>query len=343
MKQIDDKTKALILRMKDEGSTQREVADALEISVRTIRKYWQTTTPASEPTDTGEGSTAEADDNTQILGINNIMSEDDSSSDSQVKQVKQDKLTGRHFWFVVYPSEAEYEAYYARHKDDCDADGVLRPHYDGADGYGTAPADWREQLQQTGLAFAVSPMHDRDTTTREVDGVMQTVPKKPHYHVIVSWPNTTTYRSARQICDMLHCPRPQLLRAVKGAYRYHQHMDDPDKYQYDEPSQAYNGWMQPLDSEDVARIKAEIADIIYLDDVQEYGELITVCKGYGPAYVDVASSYTIYCSKLCDSYRNNPLRCLIRYRALVVDDPDKLAIIDQHIEEITQSQQQKGR
>lgn len=319
--------KALIQKMKDEGSTQQEAAEALGVSERTVRNYWTKKVPASGTTDTGTASTTKTADesSSQPLGSDSITSKGNSSSD------RQDKLTGRHFWFVVYPSREAYEAYYNQHKNECDADGVVRPHYDGADGYGTAPDDWREQLRQTGLTFCVSPLHDRDVTSREVDGVMRTVPKKPHFHVIVTWGNTTTYRAARQLCNLLHCPSPQLLKNVKGAHRYHQHKDDPDKHQYQETSQAFNGWVQPLDSEDVARIKSEIADIVYLEDVQEYGELITVCKHYGPEYVDVASSHTIYCGKLCDSYRNNPLRCLSRYRELIQDDPQKVAIIDRRI------------
>ena len=42
----------------------------------------------------------------------------------------------------------------------------------------SAPEDWREQLQKTGLQCAVSPLHDKDVNegTGEV--------KKAHWHVI---------------------------------------------------------------------------------------------------------------------------------------------------------------
>ena len=42
----------------------------------------------------------------------------------------------------------------------------------------SAPADWREQLQKTGLLCAISPLHDRDVNP---DGEV----KKAHYHVIL--------------------------------------------------------------------------------------------------------------------------------------------------------------
>lgn len=90
----------------------------------------------------------------------------------------------------------------------------------------SAPADWRNQLQQTGLPFAVSPYHDKDF---EPDGT----PKKPHYHIIACWPGPTTFNVARQLTERLNQRIPIPLDAVKGYYRYLTHLDNPDKYQYD--------------------------------------------------------------------------------------------------------------
>ena len=41
----------------------------------------------------------------------------------------------------------------------------------------SAPVDWRDLLQKTGLQCAVSPLHDRDLNP---DGE----PKKAHFHVL---------------------------------------------------------------------------------------------------------------------------------------------------------------
>ena len=49
----------------------------------------------------------------------------------------------------------------------------------------SAPKDWREQLARSGVACAISPLHDRDINpTGE--------PKKPHYHVILVYGSPTT-------------------------------------------------------------------------------------------------------------------------------------------------------
>lgn len=231
----------------------------------------------------------------RVDGINTILpaiNHTTASSENQDEQLNGQK--GRHYWYVVYPTED----YVRVHYPDC--------QYDGSDGWGTAPDDWIEKLQNTGLAFCVSPLHCMDENP---DGSS----KKPHWHVIVSWGNTTTYRSAKALCDLLHCPIPQPLKHVTGAYRYHKHLDNPEKYQYADNSVSYNGWTPPLDSNEVTRIKRELQELVLLEDIQEYTELLIVCNSMGDEYYDVASNHTFYCEKLCSSYRHNPVRVLMRY------------------------------
>ena len=216
------------------------------------------------------------------LGINNNMDlqkkQDSGASD------KQDALKGRHFAYVVYPE--------------------------------SAPADWIEQLQQTGLSFVVSPLHDKDVDPTGT-------PKKPHYHVIISWGNTTTYRAARGLCDKLRCPRPQALKSPNAMYRYMQHLDNPDKYQYTDIPTTYNGWVRPLNAADVVQLKREIWGMVHTNDCQEYGELLMVCVEHGSEYFDVASSHTIFFSKICDGYRHAPIRTLKRRYNMLDDGPEK--------------------
>lgn len=216
------------------------------------------------------------------LGNNNNMDlqkkQDSGASD------KQDALKGRHFAYVVYPE--------------------------------SAPADWIEQLQQTGLSFVVSPLHDKDV---DPTGTL----KKPHYHVIISWGNTTTYRAARGLCDKIRCPRPQMLKSPNAMYRYMQHLDNPDKYQYTDIPTTYNGWVRPLNAADVVQLKREIWGMVYTQDCQEYGELLMVCAEHGSEYFDVASSHTIFFSKICDGYRHSPIRTLKRRYNMLDDGPEK--------------------
>lgn len=216
------------------------------------------------------------------LGINNNM-DLQKKQDSEASD-KQDALKGRHFAYVVYPE--------------------------------SAPANWIEQLQQTGLSFVVSPLHDKDV---DPTGTL----KKPHYHVIISWGNTTTYRAARGLCDKIRCPRPQMLKSPNAMYRYMQHLDNPDKYQYTDIPTTYNGWVRPLNAADVAQLKREIWGMVYTNDCQEYGELLMVCVEHGSEYFDVASSHTIFFSKICDGYRHAPIRTLKRRYNMLDDGLEK--------------------
>lgn len=77
-------------------------------------------------------------------------------------------------------------------------------------------------------------------------------------------------------------------------YRYMQHLDNPDKYQYTDIPTTYNGWVRPLNAADVVQLKREIWGMVYTNDCQEYGELLMVCVEHGSEYFDVASSHTIF-------------------------------------------------
>lgn len=200
---------------------------------------------------------------------------------------KQDNLKGRHFSYVIYPD--------------------------------SAPADWIEQLKNIGLAFVVSPLHNRDINA---DGTK----KKDHWHIIVSWGNTTTYRAAKGLCNILNCPIPQMLRNCNGMYRYLTHKDNPEKHQYKEQPKCYNGWVRPLDNADVANIKREIWQMIYIEDCQEYGELLMMCEQRGPEFFEIASRNTLFFKSVCDGYRHNPVRTLRRRYETLDDEDDKRAI-----------------
>ena len=271
----DDQIKQ-IQDLSAQGRTANEIAAQLGITEKTVRKYKKA--PAPLESRTGETS------NTPDYSID----------DGDLSSSKQDELKGRHYAFVVYPSEN----WIREHVPDCP--------YDGSSGWGEAPDDWIEQLQNTGLPFVVSPLHDKDTNP---DGS----PKKPHWHVIISWSNTTTYRNARVIAQtILRCPLPQLLKAVEGMYRYLTHQDNPEKHQYSEIPRCYNGWVRPLDNAAITAIMAEIRKLVYLHNCQEYGELVAVCVQLGNEYFDVVSSHTYFFDRLCASYRHAPLLTLSR-------------------------------
>ena len=115
------------------------------------------------------------------------------------------KITGRSWAFVMYPD--------------------------------SMPENWEEIISNTGLPMCISPLHNKDLDpTGEV--------KKPHYHVICYYENSTTYNNVKtNVCDLLNATIPQKLESIRGMYRYHIHLDNPEKYQYDDRERKFfNGF-----------------------------------------------------------------------------------------------------
>jgi hypothetical protein len=157
----------------------------------------------------------------------------------------------------------------------------------------SAPTDWREILKQTGLPFAVSPLHQYDADpTGEV--------KKAHYHIILCYPGPTTYSNVLSLCDSLAQPIPQPLESVRGMYRYFTHKDNPDKFQYDESEiETYNSF-NILDYVDMTRselnaIKFRLTALIRENGFTEYKDFINFVMEQGTAEeFDVAAGHTLY-------------------------------------------------
>lgn len=92
----------------------------------------------------------------------------------------------------------------------------------------SAPSNWEDLLEEEGLPIIVSPCHDSDT---KEDGTL----KKPHYHVIVQYPNTTTSGKAQTLAQSLGSnpyamPSDNLARDVD----YLTHKRSKNKHQYND-------------------------------------------------------------------------------------------------------------
>lgn len=157
------------------------------------------------------------------------------------------------------------------------------------------PADWIDQLKQSGLKVAISPLHDRDTNpTGE--------PKKPHYHVIVSYEGPTTYSNVEKLTSRLNQPIPQPLEQVRGYYRYLTHEDNPEKAQYDKADiQLLNGFdirdYVEMTKSEVTRYLREVQQFVMDNEILEYAALMEILIQGGEGmkdWYDVASSHTLF-------------------------------------------------
>lgn len=169
----------------------------------------------------------------------------------------------------------------------------------------SAPADWRERLQKSGLQCAISPLHDQDTNP---DGE----PKKPHYHVILVYGSPTTYNNVKALTNgQLGQTVPQPLEQVRGYYRYLTHADNPEKAQYSAGDiQLLNGFdirdYVEMTKSEVMRYKRELLAFVRDNDILEYSDLLDILMDGGEVTADlleVASNHTLMLTKYIASRR----------------------------------------
>lgn len=167
----------------------------------------------------------------------------------------------------------------------------------------SAPSDWRERLQATGLQCAISPLHDRDLNpTGE--------PKKAHYHVIMCFSGPTSFNVVKTLCDELHQPIPQPLEQIRGYYRYLTHKDNPEKVQYSESDiSVINGFniadFVELTRSEIMEVKKQLQALIRNLDLLEYSDFMDYLQDneMGLEY-EVASNNTYFFEKYISSRRN---------------------------------------
>lgn len=167
----------------------------------------------------------------------------------------------------------------------------------------SAPSDWRDVLQKTGLEIAISPLHDRD---KDPTGEA----KKPHYHIILCYDGPTTGSAVKRLIDDLNQPMPLPIDSVRGLYRYFTHKDNPDKYQYKEKDiTSLNGFninsYADLSSSDKTKIKFELTRFIRENSLHEYSDFIDKVMDLNkPDYFLIASTNTVYFNAYLTSKRN---------------------------------------
>lgn len=135
----------------------------------------------------------------------------------------------------------------------------------------SAPTNWKDILQDTGLPIAISPLHNKDINSTGES-------KKEHYHVLVSFPGPTTFNKVNSICAKLNCPIPKRVLSCVGIIRYFTHKDNPDKAQYDERDIfVLNGFdldnYNQLTTSQILVIKKSLINIIRNNNFVEYSDL----------------------------------------------------------------------
>ncbi len=169
----------------------------------------------------------------------------------------------------------------------------------------SAPTNWRELLQQTGIQCAISPLHDKDVNA-------DNTPKKPHYHIILCYEGPTTYNNVLSLTSSLGQPIPQPLEQIRGYYRYLIHKDNPEKYQYNEwEITTINGFdikdYLGLTANQVVACLKELSHIIDDNNIIEYSTLIQLLRDDETMQelLDVACNKTIFLNTYITSRRHS--------------------------------------
>lgn len=170
------------------------------------------------------------------------------------------------------------------------------------------PNNWRDIITEIGVPMAISPLHDKDIDPTGEE-------KKAHYHCIVSYEGPTTFNQVKNnVCDRLNATIPIKLESIKGMYRYHTHMDNPEKYQYnDNDREFFNGFdvksVNNLSKTEILKIKKELQHFIIDNQIEEYSDLLDLLlENECNDMYDVASSHTIFFNTYLTSKRNKQLK-----------------------------------
>ena len=165
------------------------------------------------------------------------------------------------------------------------------------------PTDWLDKLQETGLQIAISPLHNMDLDpTGEV--------KKEHYHIIFNYDGPTTYDHVKNLCDSLNMTIPIKLESLRGMYRYHLHLDNPEKYQYDDRERILlNGFdtsnVDALTYTEVSKLLQEIQVFIQNHNIYEYSDLLDILLDDEKFNMwDVARNHTVLLNSYITSKRH---------------------------------------
>ena len=164
--------------------------------------------------------------------------------------------------------------------------------------------DWEEYLVSTGIPFTYA-YHDKDKNPTGEQ-------KKPHYHVMLCFDGPITYQNAMTYADRVGAANGviQPVGSVRGMVRYFCHLDNPEKFQYNESIiQCRNGF-DPKDyfSLTVSQQKAfkrKVTEFIADNQIEEYAELIDyLLYSDEMDMYDVASQNVFYFTQYIKSRKN---------------------------------------
>lgn len=166
------------------------------------------------------------------------------------------------------------------------------------------PKNYEEIITETGLPMCFSPLHDMDIDPTGT-------PKKAHYHVICYYENLTTQKAVKEnVTDRLNGTIPIKLESMTGMYRYHLHLDNPEKFQYSDNDRTfYNGFdvhkVDSLTYTEIEKLLRQLQSFIQVHKIYEYSDLLDILLDNEMFQMwDVARNHTIMLNTYLTSRRH---------------------------------------
>lgn len=146
----------------------------------------------------------------------------------------------------------------------------------------SAPADWKEKLDQLHVAAFISPLHDKDVNP---NGEL----KKAHYHVLVMFEGPKDYDTqVKPIFDEIGAVGREIVNSARGYARYLCHLDNPEKAMYS-PSEVlcmggadYYG-VVTLPTDDL-KVITEIKRFCRENEIYSLAEIIDIAESLHPEW-----------------------------------------------------------
>lgn len=152
-----------------------------------------------------------------------------------------------------------------------------------------------EKLTVMGAMALISPEHKDDVNQKQAeDGTVSYEKKKPHRHVILCWEGSTTRRNAEALVAAIGGVGCLKAITFRGSARYHCHLDNPEKAQYNPLEEIVIG---PFDyfeiinssSDDLLTLQ-EIYDFVREKRIIYYDQFIIFCQKYRKDWFRVVST-----------------------------------------------------
>lgn len=162
----------------------------------------------------------------------------------------------------------------------------------------SAPSDWIEQLESLFIPSLISPLHDSDVNPTGEQ-------KKPHYHVILMFDNVKTLAQAKEICELFGGVGCEKVNSIRGVARYLCHLDNPDKFRYDEREirQLCGVDYQALTelASDVDEAAEEILDFCEVNQITSFAKIRRIIRKDKPEWAQALRTRSMYISMVLKS------------------------------------------